>query len=756
MRVVRERLAWVAWVVAAVCVAGARAAEPPAALLRAAQAHGEAGGRAARFLWDAMPAADRASVPPEWLAENLDLAFRARDLFPWGRAIPEERFLNDVLPYAFLDEPRSRWRRELMEIAGPLVAGCGTASDAAAALNRELFDRVGVRYSTGRARPNQGPTESIASGKASCTGLAILWASACRAVGVPARLVGTARWTGKEGNHTWAEIWDGDWRFAGAGEPDPGGWNRGWFVGDAARAVPGDPERGIYATTWARGDGWFPLAWAPGERTVAAVEVTGRYRDGGAPGEGGLHFRIWERRDAGRIASRVALFDGAGALLGEGRTRGDSSDLNDMPSFPVARRGSGEGRLWAERDGVTREWKIEAGKPGTHDLEWGKGHAVSAALAAFGWWVAGGGRGALPEGELGRDEAERVAAWLWEIRKAAARPEVEAVLEAREVVSGSLRMPWIEKVFGEAPEKGRSLWISMHGGGGAPAEVNDQQWRNQARLYRPAEGFYVAPRAPTNEWNLWHEAHIDGMLDRLIAAYVVGRGVDPDRVYLLGYSAGGDGVYQVAPRTADRWAAAAMMAGHPNESTPDGLRNLPFMIFVGGQDEAYRRNAVAVEWGEKLDALERADPGGYPHRTTVYPECEHWMEGRDAEALPWMAARVREPWPRRVVWKQDDVTHRRFYWLSAAGAAAVKDARVVAEVEGQTVRIKGVGEGELAVRMRDGWIDLDRPVRVVWNGRQVFSGRVGRRAPVIGATLAERLDPRTAAFGEVKLGGKGR
>ena len=38
-------------------------------------------------------------------------------------------------------------------------------------------------------------------------------------------------------------------------------------------------------------------------------------------------------------------------------------------------------------------------------------------------------------------------------------------------------------------------------------------------------------------------------------------GVDSDRVYLMGYSAGGDGVYQVAPRMADRFAAAAMMAG---------------------------------------------------------------------------------------------------------------------------------------------------------------------------------------------------
>ena len=46
------------------------------------------------------------------------------------------------------------------------------------------------------------------------------------------------------------------------------------------------------------------------------------------------------------------------------------------------------------------------------------------------------------------------------------------------------------------------------------------------------------------------------------------------------------------------YTAAAMMAGHPNESSPLGLRNLPFAIHVGADDSAYNRNKVAKEWGE--------------------------------------------------------------------------------------------------------------------------------------------------------------
>src|SRR6185295_3610744 len=106
----------------------------------------------------------------------------------------------------------------------------------------------------------------------------------------------------------------------------------------------------------------------------------------------------------------------------------------------------------------------------------------------------------------------------------------------------------------------------------------------QIDLYKPAEGLYIAPRAPTNAWNLWHEAPMDALLDRLIEDAIVFGGVNPDRVYLMGYSAGGDGVYQLGPRMADRWAAAAMMAGHPNEASPLGLRNIGFAIQVGAND----------------------------------------------------------------------------------------------------------------------------------------------------------------------------
>ena len=133
--------------------------------------HGDAGERAARFLVEHMPEADKESLSSAFLTENLDLAFQARKEFPWAAAVPEDLFLNDVLPYAVFDETRDPWRSELLTLSREIVKGATTATQAAQALNQKLFNQVQVHYNTGRKRPNQSLKESRELGKATCTGL---------------------------------------------------------------------------------------------------------------------------------------------------------------------------------------------------------------------------------------------------------------------------------------------------------------------------------------------------------------------------------------------------------------------------------------------------------------------------------------------------------------------------------------------------------------------------------------------------------
>jgi hypothetical protein len=208
----------------------------------------------------------------------------------------------------------------------------------------------------------------------------------------------------------------------------------------------------------------------------------------------------------------------------------------------------------------------------------------------------------------------------------------------------------------------------------------------------------------------------------------------------MGYSAGGDGVYQLAPRMADSFAAAAMMAGHPNETRPDGLRNLPFALYMGGKDAAFNRNEIARQWKVTLADLAAKDAGGYRHEVTIFEENGHWMERKDAVAVPWMAKFTRELRPAKVVWLQDDVTSTRFYWLGNPDPKGGQ--RVVASRDGQQIRIDDAGDVPmLEIWLDDTMVDLEKPVRVVHGDRVLFEGVAPRTIASIAESLAARGDP---------------
>jgi hypothetical protein len=342
---------------------------------------------------------------------------------------------------------------------------------------------------------------------------------------------------------------------------------------------------------------------------------------------------------------------------------------------------------------------------------------------------------------LTRADADSARRLLWEAHTAIIRSTRAKEIKDRCLRDGKLEMPFDFRVFGEKPKSGRSLWISLHGGGNAPKRVNDRQWENQKKLYTIEEGIYLTPRAPTNTWNLWHEPHIDRLLARLIEDLILLEDVNPDRVYLLGYSAGGDGVYQLAPRMADRWAAAAMMAGHPNGVSLRSLRNVPFALQVGGNDSAYNRNKVGREYGEQLKKLQTDDPKGYHHFVKIHEGLGHWMNREDRAALPWMSKFTRNPVPERVVWKQAGTLHSQSYWLAVPPAEMKEGSLIDASWAGQSIQINEVEQVQrLTIRFDDRMSNLDIPIQVMYRGRILSTTQPSRTISTILRTMVGRGD----------------
>jgi len=369
--------------------------------------------------------------------------------------------------------------------------------------------------------------------------------------------------------------------------------------------------------------------------------------------------------------------------------------------------------------------------------------------------------------ELTLEEAADLTEALWADYAERYAAETAAELEAEAIESASHRLRFRIVQFSEgvgqpcaAPcesptGEAQPLFISMHGGGGTTPEVNDRQWQNQIELgaaYAPREGLYLAPRAPTDTWDCWHSAAVDPLLERLIRALVAAGTVDPDRVYLMGYSAGGDGVYALSPRMADRFAAASMMAGHPNGISLAGVRNLPFSIQVGALDTAYDRAAVARQYGEMLDALEAADPGGYEHFTEIHDGKGHWMDGEDRIAVPWMEGFAREAQPDRIVWRQQGVVYARFYWLAVPPDEAAIGDEIAAERDGQTITLSGPPGRTVLVRLNDDMADLDAPVTILAeDGTVLHEGLVERSAATIEETIEDYGDPAAVYSAEIAV-----
>ena len=312
-----------------------RAAEWEAAIAQRPEA--ERG--AARFLVSNMPIRDFAGMNPPAVLDDVHRAFEARAAVPWGKDLPEDIFLNYVLPYVNLTEPRESWRAEFMEKFLPGVRALQIPGEAAVRLNADIWKALSVKYAADRRRADQGPRESIRLGTASCTGLSILLVDVCRAVAVPARVAGIPRWPHKPGNHTWVEVWsEGAWHALGAFEPGP--LNDVWFSADTALADPARPEYSIWATSWAPTGERF-IAGYRGARPEAlpevhAVNVTARYlRPSAEPARPRIYLTLLDAKGR-RVARPVIVRWPETGATKPGTTRGERNDLNDHFWFELA------------------------------------------------------------------------------------------------------------------------------------------------------------------------------------------------------------------------------------------------------------------------------------------------------------------------------------------------------------------------------------------------------------------------------------
>jgi poly(3-hydroxybutyrate) depolymerase len=733
------------------------------------------------FLVENMPLKDLRSLTADFLLENLNLAYEGWENSPWRASVTKEMFFNDVLPYACLSEERDRWRAKLREVCLPMIVSCRTPGEAAHRLNQKIFPHFNVRYHTGRRRPDQSPGESIQSGMATCTGLSILLVDACRSVGIPARVAGTPMWSNMRGNHTWVEVWDDGWHFMGAAEPDAAGLDHGWFVEDASKAQRDVPQHAIYATSFRRTDVSFPLVWLPGDKSVGAVNVTDRYAKAKAPAVENLVRLAVKVLDADghRAVSDITVMDLANSASSLTDTsRGETADLNDFASFRLVP--GAKYRIVAQQDGRVAQAEVTVQESGeqqvtltlaekppapsesseavpqlvkplpTKDaakLRQGLDKYFAADAASQAKWKFSSKLGKLLRES---ESAVRLAAWE-SYRRAPIHTNLKATFEVNVVKFEQYTSPYTVKKVGTRPAKGWPLFIAMHGGGGAPKQVNDSQWKHMQVYYRdhPEMGgyLYLALRAPNDTWNGFYDNYVYPLIDNLILQFRLFGDIDPDKVFIMGYSHGGYGAYAIGPKMPDRFAAihASAAAATDGETTGKTLRTTPFTVMVGELDTMYGRYERNQKFKEQIEQLRGGRADIYPVTLTIVKGNGH-TGLPDRDKIKDMYPAVRNPVPRELTWLMTDGVVKDFFWLHVAQPG--KQQEILASCQNNRFVITAnAGVTSATVLMDTRLVDFNKPVDIELNGATV-TRRFAPCLKTLCETLARRGDPAYAFSAE--------
>lgn len=151
---------------------------------------------------------DAAAITADYLAENIDDAWRLWKGRRWNRELPQELMCEMLLPYRIGDEPLTRWRgpyREWLAELEDTLSRCGNSVEAA----RIIVDRIGsCPYNDRLTIPHRSALDLLEAPIGYCREDCDRVLYAMRSMGVPVAVDRMLLSPDNGTSHQWNVVWD--------------------------------------------------------------------------------------------------------------------------------------------------------------------------------------------------------------------------------------------------------------------------------------------------------------------------------------------------------------------------------------------------------------------------------------------------------------------------------------------------------------------------------------------------------------------
>ena len=255
---------------------------------------------------------------------------------------------------------------------------------------------------------------------------------------------------------------------------------------------------------------------------------------------------------------------------------------------------------------------------------------------------------------------------------------------------------------------------------------------------------YLALRAPNDTWNGFYADYVYPLVENLVRQFLVFGDVNPDKVFIMGYSHGGYGAFSIGPKIPYRFAAIHSSAAAPTDgqSSAKTLRNTIFTFMIGEKDNAYGRLKRCKSFDEQVRKL-RGD------RKDIYPVTMEFKKGYghgglpDRDKIKNMYPAVRDPVPAELTWEMTDGVVKDFFWLSSPEAYRGRELNASCRKNKLVITTRDIKR--FSVLLDERLVDFSKPVTIELNGKKVSGGKLKPSLKTLVETLSRRGDIRLAA-----------